>query len=109
MEFPEHFTVLTVPKGSPQTKPRACNFGLLQARGQFVVIFDAEDKPEPSQLKKAVLTFANHGPEVACVQAKLNFYNIRQNVLTRLFTAEYSTWFDVMLPGLQRSGLALPL
>lgn len=109
MQFPDHFTVLTVPKGSPQTKPRACNFGLLQARGQFVVIFDAEDKPEPLQLKKAVLTFANYGANVACVQAKLNFYNIRQNVLTRLFTAEYSTWFDVMLPGLQHSTFALPL
>jgi cellulose synthase/poly-beta-1,6-N-acetylglucosamine synthase-like glycosyltransferase len=109
MHLPPHFTVLTVPKGTPQTKPRACNFGLLQATGQFVVIFDAEDKPEPNQLKKAVLTFAHYGPELACVQAKLNFYNSGQNVLTRLFTAEYSLWFDIMLPGLQHSGLALPL
>jgi len=109
MQLPPNFTILTVPKGAPQTKPRACNFGLLQAKGQFIVIFDAEDKPEPSQLKKAVLTFANHGPEVACVQAKLNYYNTRQNLLTRWFTAEYSTWFDIMLPGLQRTGFSLPL
>jgi len=109
MYLPPGFTVLTVPKGSPQTKPRACNFGLLQAKGQFIVIFDAEDKPEPYQLKKAVLTFANHGSEVACVQAKLNYYNSRQNLLTRWFTAEYSTWFDIMLPGLQRTGFSLPL
>lgn len=109
MRLPAHFTVLTVPKGTPQTKPRACNFGLLQATGQFVVIFDAEDKPEPNQLKKAILTFAHYGPDLACVQAKLNFYNSEQNILTRLFTAEYSLWFDIMLPGLQHSGLALPL
>jgi cellulose synthase/poly-beta-1,6-N-acetylglucosamine synthase-like glycosyltransferase len=109
MRLPRGFTVLTVPQGSPQTKPRACNFGLLQAKGQFIVIFDAEDKPEPYQLKKAVLTFANHGPEIACVQAKLNYYNARQNLLTRWFTAEYSTWFDIMLPGLQKSGFSLPL
>lgn len=109
MGFPKSFAVLTVPKGSPQTKPRACNFGLLQARGQFVVIFDAEDKPEPYQLKKAVLTFANHRVDVACVQAKLNYYNSRQNLLTRWFTAEYSTWFDIMLPGLQQSNFSLPL
>ena len=83
MQLPPSFTILTVPKDDPQTKPRACNFGLLQAKGQFVVIFDAEDKPEPYQLKKAVLTFANHGPEVACVQAKLNYYNTNQNLLTR--------------------------
>jgi cellulose synthase/poly-beta-1,6-N-acetylglucosamine synthase-like glycosyltransferase len=109
MRLPRDFTILTVPKGSPQTKPRACNFGLLQAKGQFIVIFDAEDKPEPYQLKKAVLAFANHGPEVACVQAKLNYYNSTQNLLTRWFTAEYSTWFDIMLPGLQQSGFSLPL
>ncbi|GAC1651843.1 MAG: hypothetical protein NVS4B12_22940 [Ktedonobacteraceae bacterium] len=109
MYLPASFTILTVPKGSPQTKPRACNFGLLQAKGQFVVIFDGEDKPEPYQLKKAVLTFANHGPEVACVQAKLNYYNANQNLLTRWFTAEYSTWFDIILPGLQRIGFSLPL
>ena len=109
MHLPASFTILTVPKGTPQTKPRACNFGLLQAKGQFVVIFDAEDKPEPYQLKEAVLTFANHGSEVACVQAKLNYYNSGQNLLTRWFTAEYSTWFDIMLPGLQHSGFSLPL
>jgi cellulose synthase/poly-beta-1,6-N-acetylglucosamine synthase-like glycosyltransferase len=95
MQLPPNFEILT--------------FGLLQAKGQFTVIFDAEDQPEPYQLKKAILTFANHGPEVACVQAKLNYYNTRQNLLTRWFTAEYSTWFDIMLPGLQRSGLSLPL
>jgi cellulose synthase/poly-beta-1,6-N-acetylglucosamine synthase-like glycosyltransferase len=109
MRLPAGFTVLTVPKGSPQTKPRACNFGLLQAKGQFIVIFDAEDKPEPYQLKKAVLAFANLGSEIACVQAKLNYYNTRQNLLTRWFTAEYSTWFDIMLPGLQQSSFSLPL
>ncbi len=109
MHLPPYFTVLTVPRGMPQTKPRACNFGLLQATGQFIVIFDAEDKPEPNQLKKAILTFAHYGPDLACVQAKLNFYNPEQNLLTRLFTAEYSLWFDIMLPGLQHTGLALPL
>ncbi len=109
LDLPPGFTVLMLPKGTPQTKPRACNFGLLQAKGQFIVIFDAEDKPEKYQLKKAVLTFANQGPDVACVQAKLNFYNTHQNLLTRLFTAEYSMWFDIMLPGLQRLKFSLPL
>ncbi len=104
-----HFQIVTVPDGSPRTKPRACNFGLMQATGQYVVIYDAEDVPEPLQLKKAVLTFANHGSNLACVQAKLNFYNPEQNLLTRWFTAEYSLWFDLILPGLQRTGLSIPL
>src|SRR5256885_321978 len=109
LTLPSHFKIVTVPQGSPRTKPRACNFGLMQAFGQYVVIYDAEDIPEPTQLKKAVLTFANHGPDLACVQAKLNFYNPYQNVLTRWFTAEYSLWFDLILPGLQSAKLSLPL
>jgi cellulose synthase/poly-beta-1,6-N-acetylglucosamine synthase-like glycosyltransferase len=109
MSLPNHFKIITVPPGEPRTKPRACNFGLLRATGDYVVIYDAEDIPDPLQLKKAVLTFANHDENLACVQAKLNFYNAEQNLLTRLFTIEYSTWFDLTLPGLQRAQLALPL
>ena len=109
LHLPPHFKVLTVPDGSPRTKPRACNYGLVEATGQYVVIYDAEDAPDPLQLKKAVLAFANHGPELACVQAKLNFYNPQQNLLTRWFTAEYSLWFDLILPGLQKMKLAIPL
>ncbi len=100
--LPSHFQVITVPDGQPRTKPRACNYGLLRATGDFVVIYDAEDVPDPLQLKKAVLTFANDGADLACVQAKLNFYNPRQNLLTRWFTNEYTLWFDLTLPGLQQ-------
>jgi cellulose synthase/poly-beta-1,6-N-acetylglucosamine synthase-like glycosyltransferase len=109
MRLPKHFNLVRVPAGEPRTKPRACNFGLLQARGDFVVIYDAEDIPDPLQIKKAVLTFASHDEKVACVQAKLNFYNTTQNLLTRWFTAEYSLWFDLLLPGLQKAGVPLPL
>jgi cellulose synthase/poly-beta-1,6-N-acetylglucosamine synthase-like glycosyltransferase len=109
LNLPSHFQIVTVPDGKPRTKPRACNFGLMQATGQFAVIYDAEDIPEPLQLKKAVLTFANYGSNLACVQAKLNYYNPEQNLLTRWFTAEYSLWFDLILPGLQRTKLSIPL
>jgi cellulose synthase/poly-beta-1,6-N-acetylglucosamine synthase-like glycosyltransferase len=109
LSLPPHFKIVIVPDGKPRTKPRACNYGLMFAKGPYVVIYDAEDIPDPLQLKKAVLTFANHSTDVICVQAKLNFYNIRQNLLTRWFTAEYSTWFDLVLPGLQLAGFSLPL
>ena len=109
LSLPQHFKILVVPDGKPRTKPRACNYGLMHAQGPFVVIYDAEDIPDPLQLKKAVLTFASHGTDVVCVQAKLNFYNIRQNLLTRWFTAEYSAWFDLILPGLQLAKFSLPL
>jgi cellulose synthase/poly-beta-1,6-N-acetylglucosamine synthase-like glycosyltransferase len=109
MDLPAHFEVVTVPSGEPRTKPRACNFGLLKTTGDYVVIYDAEDIPDPLQLKKAVLAFANHPPEVACVQAKLNYYNPDQNLLTRWFTTEYSLWFDLTLPALQNARAPIPL
>ncbi|HET8912650.1 MAG TPA: glycosyltransferase, partial [Ktedonobacteraceae bacterium] len=109
LHLPHHFHVITVPDGSPRTKPRACNYGLVEATGAYVVIYDAEDVPDPLQLKKAVITFAIHGHNLACVQARLNFYNADQNLLTRWFTAEYSLWFDLILPGLQKTNLAIPL
>jgi cellulose synthase/poly-beta-1,6-N-acetylglucosamine synthase-like glycosyltransferase len=35
MHLPPHFSIVTVPDGQPRTKPRACNFGLLQATGRY--------------------------------------------------------------------------
>lgn len=106
---PANFIVVTVPRGSPQTKPRACNVGLEIARGEFLVIFDAEDAPEPDQLKKAVVVFSRTDESTAVVQASLNYFNARENAITRLFTLEYGAWFDYMLMGLEDSDLPIPL
>ncbi len=103
----------SVPKGQPRTKPRACNWGLETARGKYLVIFDAEDKPERDQLKKAVIVFrkleAEKKDKVVCLQAKLNYFNADQNWLTRFFTLEYTTWFDLFLPGLHIVRTPIPL
>jgi cellulose synthase/poly-beta-1,6-N-acetylglucosamine synthase-like glycosyltransferase len=107
--LPPSFRVTVVPRSFPRTKPKACNVGLAIARGRYLVIYDAEDRPEPDQLKKAVLAFARVGPEVMCLQSRLNFYNPRQNLLTRWFTAEYSAWFDLSLPGISALRAVIPL
>ncbi|WP_197379161.1 glycosyltransferase [Mycolicibacterium mengxianglii] len=109
MGLPPSFEIVVVPDSQPKTKPKACNYGLQLARGKYIVIFDAEDIPEPDQLKKAAAAFAQRRGNVACLQAPLNFYNPRQNLLTRLFTAEYSLWFDLMLAGLQHLDGPIPL
>ncbi len=106
---PGHFKFLVVPAGLPRTKPKALNYGLIQATGQYCVIYDAEDIPEPDQLKKAVVAFRKAAPEVVCLQARLSFYNRDQNLLTRWFTAEYAQWFDLTLPGLHATGGVIPL
>lgn len=110
LNLPEYFRLIIVPHSLPKTKPKACNYGLAYAKGQYAVIYDAEDIPDPLQLKKAILTFEKTQNEnVVCAQAKLNFYNPHQNLLTRLFTAEYSLWFNLVLTGLQSIGAPIPL
>ena len=83
--------------------------GLFFARGEFVTIYDAGDQPEPDQLKKAVIAFRRGGDPLVCVRAALNHRNAAENWLTRMFTAECSSWFGYMLPGLERLRLPIPI
>ncbi len=108
-EFLKIFSPVIVPKSEIRTKPRACTYGLYRARGEFVVIYDAEDYPEPDQLKKAVIAFRKLGNDYACLQCLLNYYNSRKNILTRWFTIEYSYWYDYFLQGMDKVGAAIPL
>ena len=109
LTLPPQFRCVVVPQGQPKTKPRACNYGLQLSQADILVIFDAEDRPDPDQLRKAAVAFRKMPPRVVCLQARLNYYNQRQNLLTRWFTGEYSTWFDLFLPGLTASGAPVPL
>ena len=115
---PEFVRLIIVPRGEPQTKPRACNYGLAFARGKYVVIYDAEDRPDPDQLRRVISDFQRARRELdaglqraplVCVQCALNYFNSDYNLLTRMFTVEYSHWFDAMLPGLDRTGIPIPL
>jgi glycosyltransferase XagB len=102
-------TIVLVPAAEPRTKPKACNFGLQSATGDLVTIFDAEDRPEPLQLRRAVVALDRLGEDFACVQARLGYFNARQNLITRWFTIEYGTWFRFLLPGLVSVGAPIPL
>jgi glycosyltransferase XagB len=103
------FRLVVCPEGLPRTKPRACNIGLLQARGELCVIFDAEDRPAVDQLRRAAELFAASEPDVACLQARLDYHNHAHNWLTRCFTVEYNSWFRLLLDGLERAKLPIPL
>ena len=96
------FEIVIAPDRGPRTKPKAMNAALPFARGTFTAVYDAEDRPEPNQLRRALDTFAMHGASVACAQASLTIDNTRDNWLARLFTAEYAVQFDLFLPGLAR-------
>ena len=109
LDLPPHFELIVVPASQPQTKPKACNFGLVGAKGKYVVIYDAEDRPEPDQLKKAVVMFERSDESIVCIQAKLNFFNQDTNLLTRWFSLEYATLYDLILPGLDARNDPIPL
>jgi len=104
-----HVDVIRVPDSQPKTKPKACDVGLGMARGTFVTVYDAEDRPEPLQLRRAVAAFRDAPSDVICLQAKLSYYNADQNLITRWFTAEYDMWFGQLLPGLVARGAPVPL
>lgn len=103
------FHPVVIPNADIKTKPRACNYGLKRSRGEFVVIYDAEDFPDRDQLKKVVIAFNRLGNEYACVQCLLNFYNSRKNLLTRWFSIEYSYYYDFYIQGLDKIDAPIPL
>ena len=109
VRLPRWMRIVVVPKGPLKTKPRALNFALNFCRGSIVGVYDAEDAPAPDQIHQVVRRFHQRGPEVVCLQGVLDFYNPRSNWLSRCFTIEYASWFRVVLPGLARLGLAIPL
>jgi glycosyltransferase XagB len=106
---PGTWRLLTLPNSQPKTKPKALNYGVQFARGKYLTIYDAEDVPEPDQLKKAVAAFREHTDDYICFQASLNYFNRDENPLTKWFTLEYTYWFDCLLPGLDSLRLPIPL
>ena len=108
-KLPRWIRVVQVPDGPIKTKPRALNYALNFCRGSIIGVYDAEDAPDPDQLHVVVRRFAERGPDLACVQGILDYYNPRTNWLARCFTIEYASWFRAMLPGVAKMGLVVPL
>ena len=109
VRLPHWIRVVRVPDGPIKTKPRALNYALNFCRGQIVGIWDAEDRPDPDQLHKVARRFHFAPADVACLQGALDYYNPRTNWLARCFTIEYAGWFRILLPGVARLGLIVPL
>ena len=107
--LPGWMRVLRVPDGRVRTKPRALNFALPFARGTIIGVLDAEDAPARDQLRRVAARFAAAPSDLGCVQGVLDYYNPRTNWIARCFTIEYAAWFRVMMPGLERLGVPLPL
>ena len=103
------FETIIAPSVGPRTKPKALNVALPLARGSCTAIYDAEDVPEPDQLRHAVAAFRAADEKLACLQASLSIDNTADGCLVRMFTANYAGQFDVLLPGLSALHLPFPL
>ena len=109
LELGPPFTIIAAPPFGPRTKPKALNVALPFARGSFTVVYDAEDVPEPDQLRRAFAAFTAADRRLACVQASLTIDNTTDGWLARMFTASYAGQFDAFLPGLAALRLPFPL
>lgn len=110
--LPSHFGMMLVPEAGPTTKPKALNWGWMHASGDHITVYDAEDRSDILQLLKAVARFAQlatTNPKVACLQARLIFWNPRPRLISTMYFAEYLVHFNWVLKGLARLGLVPPL
>lgn len=108
-DLPPEYEVIRVPPMEPRTKPKALHYALNGARGDFLVIYDAEDRPHPDQLLEAYAVFAEADEGLACLQAPLVISNAQNSRLSAVFALEYGGLFRGLLPFLARLGLPLPL
>ncbi|CAN5164707.1 glycosyltransferase family 2 protein [soil metagenome] len=103
------YEVIVVPDAAPRTKPKALSFALPLSRGDYVTVYDAEDRPHPRQLLEAFSVFARSPPELACLQSPIVIDNGSAGWFARQFTIEYASVFDGLLPTLAAHGMPLPL
>lgn len=107
--LPSYIRVISVPIFQPRTKPKALNYATNFIKGEYVVVYDAEDIPDMDQLKKALHLFQQLPSQYICIQSRLNFYNYSENIITECFSVEYSILFDFYLFGLDFLNLPILL
>lgn len=101
------FEIVEVPPMHPRTKPKALTYALNGARGAYVAVYDAEDRPHPQQLREAYAKFRSAPADVACLQAPLVIGNGGENWISSMFALEYSALFRALLPMLARYRMPL--
>lgn len=107
--LPYYVHVVSIPASTPRTKPKAMNYAMPYALGRYITIYDAEDVPEPFQLVTALESFNSLPLDYICLQAKLRFYNMNENLLTKMMSLEYGVLFSLLVYGLSITNFPVPL
>ncbi len=84
-------------------KAGALQAGLQCANGEMVALFDADFSPAPDFLRRTVPHFAD--PRVGCVQARWEYRNREQSLLTRIQGMLLDAHFVIEQVARSRSGL----
>ena len=74
-------------------KPVGLNDAMRMARGEIIIVFDADYRPARSMLKQIALAFED--PQVGAVMGRVIPYNTNKNMLTRLINLERSGGYQV--------------
>ena len=106
--LPGYIDIIWCPSFQPKTKPKACNIASLFARGDIIVIYDAEDCVDTNQLLNSLNTFSIK-KDISITQGCLSFYNSNQNLLTTCFNIEYLIYFKLFLKQLSSYNITIPL
>lgn len=106
--LPSFFKVLLIPALPPYTKGRALLHALPIATGEYITVYDAESRPEPSQLRKAAWALAE-AKETTCFQAKISISNRSSSWISRHFAGEYYEWYERHMRALSAQGLPFGL
>jgi cellulose synthase/poly-beta-1,6-N-acetylglucosamine synthase-like glycosyltransferase len=109
INLPYYINILFIAKGYVKTKPKALNFAMPYVIGDYLVVYDAEDVPDPMQLIIAHNALKALPMNYIGVQAKLKFYNSGYNLLTSFMAIEYAILFRLILVGMFRMKITFPL
>lgn len=78
-------------------KPGALKNAMKMTKGEIIIIFDSDWKPEPDFINK-VITPIVENPDVAIVQAKQTFTNSEKNLVTRFASHLLMIYHSVIMP-----------
>jgi cellulose synthase/poly-beta-1,6-N-acetylglucosamine synthase-like glycosyltransferase len=108
-DLPAGFSIISIPASWPRTKPKALNHGLKCATGELLTVYDAEDAPDPKQLRLAASVIQSGTGTIWAAQAMLRIWNMDESWISALFYIEYAYWYELYLPHLERIGFPIPL